>query len=241
MSELNKALCAARLEASGVIFKAGTNKHQGYGYVGHEHVIRHGAREALAKHGLSLLLVSYDLERTDVPAGKIQCQMWRGDFVLLHASGEERALVYRATIQANDKSAFVASTSLERVGLQRVLQLTGSSDEDVEHYENTDAPGFEPPRGGATNGHAAAQAPQGPPPIDRHVQGLIDRLQHATAANIEELRAEARGVFRSIYPHERQALSDAVEFAKTALEREAQDRAAEAAAQQAPASAGGAQ
>jgi hypothetical protein len=157
---LAEALVRARARLSGVVFKGGRNEHNKYPFVGHEHVIRYGVREALGRSGLALLMISITLERVDVPAGKIAVHLWQGIFRLTHAStGEFLDLTYAATVQGNDKSAFVASTSLERVALQRVLMLTGSSDEDVEAYRNTDDPRFVPP-GGPQN---AQGGPGGPP------------------------------------------------------------------------------
>jgi len=133
--ELAKALCAARGVMRGTVHKGGTNAHQRYPYVGHEHVMVSGAREALHDNGLSLVQTGVEYVG-EVPGGKVQALLWRGTFRLLHASGESLDLSYLATTQANDKSAFVASTSLDRTAFLRVLALAGSSEEDPEHDEH---------------------------------------------------------------------------------------------------------
>jgi hypothetical protein len=135
MSELAKALATARGVMRGTVHKGGTNQHQRYPYVGHEHVMVSGAREALHGNGLSLVQTSVEYVG-EVPGGKVQALLWRGNFRLLHASGESLDLSYLATTQANDKAAFVASTSLDRTAFLRVLALAGSSEEDPEHDEH---------------------------------------------------------------------------------------------------------
>lgn len=130
--ELAKALADARGMMAGTVFKGGTNAHQRYPYVGHEHVMTSGAREALSTHGLALVQTGVEYVG-EVPGGKVQALLWRGAFKLLHASGESLELVYLATTQANDKSAFVASTSLDRTAFMRVLALAGSAEWDPEH------------------------------------------------------------------------------------------------------------
>ena len=135
MSELAKALATARGVMRGTVHKGGTNQHQRYPYVGHEHVMVSGAREALHGNGLSLVQTGVEYVG-EVPGGKVQALLWRGTFRLLHASGESLDLSYLATTQANDKAAFVASTSLDRTAFLRVLALAGSSEEDPEHDEH---------------------------------------------------------------------------------------------------------
>jgi hypothetical protein len=135
MSELAKALASARGEMRGTVYKGGVNQHQRYPYVGHEHVMTSGVREAMQTNGLSLVQTGVEYVG-EVPGGKVQALLWRGTFRLLHTSGESLDLSYLATTQANDKSAFVASTSLDRTAFQRVMALAGSSEEDPEHDEH---------------------------------------------------------------------------------------------------------
>jgi hypothetical protein len=227
---LTKALCQARSKLSGTVFKSGMNQHQRYAYVGHEQVVRSGAREALGECGLALVQTNVELVSDAVPAGKVQAHLYRGEFLLLHESGESLPLTFLATVQPNDKSAFVASTSLDRVALLRLLCLAGSSDEDPEsdwHDQQTqrDRSGATP---GQLNGQQAQQA--APPPIDAAVLKLISELELATADKLDGLLASARGMFRSVFPDERKALQGAVEFAKARVQK-LQDEAAAAAAQ----------
>jgi hypothetical protein len=229
---LTKALCQARSKLSGTVFKSGMNQHQRYAYVGHEQVVRSGAREALGECGLALVQTNVELVSDAVPAGKVQAHLYRGEFLLLHESGESLPLTFLATVQPNDKSAFVASTSLDRVALLRLLCLAGSSDEDPEsdwHDQQTQRD--QHARSGATPGQLNNQPGQAaPPPIDGAVLKLISELELATADKLDGLLASARGMFRSVFPDERKALQDAVEFAKARVQK-AQDETAAAAAQ----------
>lgn len=131
--ELAKALASARaVMKSGTVYKGGTNQHQKYPYVGHEHVMTSGAREALQEHGLALVQTSVDYVG-EIPAGKNPALLWRGNFKLMHTSGESLDLVFSATTQPNDKAAFVASTGLDRTAFLRVLALAGSTEDDPDH------------------------------------------------------------------------------------------------------------
>lgn len=133
---LMAALLAARKRVSPTVHKAGKNEQQKYTYVGHEHVLAGGARDALLENGLVLLLESYELVGADsykTQSGDKQCWRWRGRFLLLHTSGEQLALAYEATTVPNDKAGFVASTALDRTAHMRVLELAGSDEENPEH------------------------------------------------------------------------------------------------------------
>jgi hypothetical protein len=129
-----------------VIRKEGKNSAQGYAYVGHEHVLTSGAREALLSQGLVLELTGTDFVGTlEIPKkdGVSLVWRWRGTFQLAHEeSGLSQMYAIEATTQANDKAAYVASTALERTMLLRLCQMSGGSKEDPEHdihdrYEET--------------------------------------------------------------------------------------------------------
>lgn len=135
---LAAALLAARKACSPTVHKAGANQAQGYKYVGHEHVLVGGARNALLEHDLVLLLESYELVGAEsyakTPNGEKLVWRWRGRFLLLHSgSGEQLSLSYEATTVTNDKAGFVASTALDRTAHMRVLELAGSDEENPEH------------------------------------------------------------------------------------------------------------
>lgn len=135
-AELAKALVKARRACDATVFKAGKNSAQGYSFTGHLHVLTGGARRALLDHGLSLVQVGVSfagVETYKTRSGEQVCWRWRGDFVLVHDSGETMALSYEATTGANDKAAFVASTALDRTAHMRVLELAGSDEENPEH------------------------------------------------------------------------------------------------------------
>ncbi len=175
---LNEALIAARRAVHALVFKANEHKGQGgYTYVSHEQVLIH-ARDALLSHGLLLeqRSVAYDGELT-VPTQRGESRVWRwtGAFALVHERGEERPYVFAATTQPNDKGAFVASTSLDRVAHMRVLQLAGTKDENAESDWHDHQPG------GVEHGAEARQTPQAPP----HGRGPARR----TPSNVVQLRA----------------------------------------------------
>lgn len=135
MSEIAKALVAARQIIAPTVYKAGKNEAQRYAYAGHEHVVTH-ARAAMLANSLVLEQVRVTHEATLAYAtrnGEQIAWLWRGDFDLLHASGESRSYSFLATTAANDKAAYVASTALDRTAILRIMQLAGSLDEDPEH------------------------------------------------------------------------------------------------------------
>jgi hypothetical protein len=136
MGELVAALVKARAQLKGTVFKAGRNDAQRFAYVGHEHVLVSGAREALLSCGLVLVQTGVEYAGESVyktSKGEATCWRWRGSFVLAHTSGAQMILSFEATTQANDKAGYVASTALDRTAHLRVLELAGSSEEDPEH------------------------------------------------------------------------------------------------------------
>lgn len=137
VEQLVPALVRARQRiTSGKVFKAGQNQHQRYAYVGHEDVVA-VARHALLAEGLTLTQVSVKyLCNLPTPTSKSAdsfAHLWEGSFWLCHESGQGQYMTFQASTQANDKSAFVASTALDRTALMRVLQLAGSAEENPEH------------------------------------------------------------------------------------------------------------
>jgi hypothetical protein len=189
--ELTKALAAARSAMKGTVYKGGTNQHQRYPYVGHEHVMTSGAREALSEQGLALVQTGVEYVG-EVPGGKVQVLLWRGSFRLLHTSGESLDLSLLATTQANDKSAFVASTSLDRTAFLRVLALAGSAEEDPEHDVHDkiaqSAPPYQPPP--RREAPPAAPSPEVQYRLD--FTALLESLRIVkTSAQLEQARAAA--------------------------------------------------
>lgn len=156
---LNAALLAARAAVSARVFKASSNQHQKYKYVSHEHVLTH-AREALLANGL--ILEQRSVVRDGVLSvasqrGESQVWCWTGTFALVHERGEERLYQFAATTQPNDKAAYVASTSLDKVAYMRLLALAGTDDENAEADWHDNQPG-----GAAYQGpHNAPARPQG--------------------------------------------------------------------------------
>lgn len=141
MSELNKALVTARAAVGPTVYKAGKNEVQRYAFVGHEHVVTH-ARAAMLAAGLVLeqTRVEYVQDLTYATRnGEQHAWLWRGDFALLHTSGESRSYSFVATTGPNDKAGFVASTALDRTAILRIMQLAGSLEEDLEHDANNQA------------------------------------------------------------------------------------------------------
>lgn len=186
------ALLAARQRVPARVHKAGKNEQQRYTYVGHEHVLVGGARDALLENGLVLLLESYEMVGADsykTQSGDKQCWRWRGRFLLLHTSGEQLGLSYEATTVPNDKAGFVASTALDRTAHMRVLELAGSDEENPEHDSN------EPPAAKTRSSKAKAKEADPPRPAawwrDQH-NSLCDRA--FKAAGIESGDADDLGL-----------------------------------------------
>lgn len=181
-SELAAALCAARAEMRGTVYKGGFNSQNKYPYVGHEDVITSGAREALTKHGLALV-------QTEVaPAGETRgfkdatVLLWRGTYQLLHTSGESLTITIHGTTHPGDKSGYQASTMIDRTVYLRLLALAGSADEDTDHdeadkrrkAEMAAAEAAQKAAGGA-NGQRTAPAQNGAP---QGAQSPAGYLQH---------------------------------------------------------------
>lgn len=138
-AELIKALVKARMACKAVVKKEGRNQAQSYSYVGHEHVLTSGAREALLTNGLVLVEsgVHYVGEmHYATKNGQQTCWRWKGEFLLLHEAGGVLKFEFEATTGTNDKTGFVASTALDRTALLRICQLAGSAHEDPEHDSN---------------------------------------------------------------------------------------------------------
>lgn len=136
MSELAKALKAAREACPPTVYKGGYNQAQRYQYVGHEQVLTSGARKALLDNGLVLTQTRVEFLgqlEYETRNGKQLCWRWRGDFELQHVSGEAKGYSFEATTGPNDKAAFVASTALDRTAHMRLLEIAGTNDENPEH------------------------------------------------------------------------------------------------------------
>jgi hypothetical protein len=212
MSELAKALCAARATMKGTVFKGGVNQHQKYPYVGHEDVMTSGARDALNAHGLAPLQTKATLVG-EVPHGKVPVLLWRATYRILHTSGEFFDTEIEGTTQAGDKCAYQANTMLDRTMYLRLLALAGSAEENTEHDAKPEraADTREP----ATNGHAGAQAAQnGAPaaPTDADITALLDGLEAAQdAAAFDRLRATSRGDRSHLQDDERTAITNAIQ------------------------------
>ncbi len=168
---LNAALIAARKAVRARVFKGNYNSHQQYKYVSHEDVLQH-CRDALLDSGLVLEQRScaYDGEQA---VRQSSVWRWSGVFALVHESGEERLYSFSATTQPNDKAAYVASTSLDKVAHMRVLQLAGTSDENAEADWHDNQPG------GAA--YSAQEAPPKRLPARSNVVDLRGRRDGAPA------------------------------------------------------------
>lgn len=136
--KLRGALAAARAKVKARVFKAGTNREQGYQYVSHEAVVEH-VREALVEQRVLVLPKSLTHKgelRWAGKSGDRVCWLWEQTFVLTHADSDEAfELAVQVTTIANDKAAFVASTAADRTLLMRIMGLAGSLEEDPEHGE----------------------------------------------------------------------------------------------------------
>ncbi len=211
MSELIKALNKARADVRATIFKKSVNEHQQYAYVSHEDVMTSGSREALIANGLVLIQTVVEFV-SEIPAGRNKALLWRGEYLLKHESGEELKLVYMATTQQNDKSAYVASTGLDKEAFQRVMQQTGSSEEDPDHDVHDRR----------TSNNNQGNQPQKQP--DPFVGGLMDKLRQATPETLDALVNDANMLRPSLAPDERAAMRTAVEFARAKVAQILEER-----------------
>lgn len=140
-AEWVRAVNSAASGCAGVIGKEGKNSHQGYAFVGHEHVIRH----VKAAMDAAELVVGAPL-RTSAPVahtnGKFAIWAWVLDIPVYHSGGHREVFQVVATTQANDKSAFVASTAADRTLRLRLMGLAGGAAEDPEHDSQGPGVGF---------------------------------------------------------------------------------------------------
>lgn len=224
MSELTKALVRARKRLGGTVFKGGANAHHKYSYVGHEHVITCGARDALLAEGLVLeqRTVKYLCE---VPAGKSgPALLWEGVHALVHESGEERLYTFSATTQLSDKSAFIASTGLDRTAILRILLLAGSSEEDPDHSVHDRWREDEQRGGGNGNGQhrqPSQQQQPAPPMIDALLDGLYKVVDPKELAVLQD---QARACYRQLPGDGQAAVKKAVDYAIARVAQAEEDR-----------------
>ena len=224
IGQLAKALARARIATPWFVTKGGFNAHSRYPYVGHPDVMAHDGRRVLAEHGLALVqvLVEYVGE---MPGSKYATLLWRGEYVLLHESGESLTLRLQATTQVNDKAAFVASTALDRTVWLRLLALAGSDDEDP---DNTGPQQPTQPAGSqAAQQQAAAQAQaaqrDGVPQADPNpkLTKLLADFAVATPETIQALVDSANVLRPSLLKPERESMRVAVETARGRLSKAA--------------------
>lgn len=127
---LAAALMLARGELKGRVFKGGNNSAQGYRYVGHEQTLM-ACRDVLLDNDLLFEQVDVSFVQ-NLEKEKGSVWLWRAKFDLEHwPTNQRRGYVHVGTTIANDKAAYVASTSIERVALLRLLHLAGSSDDEA--------------------------------------------------------------------------------------------------------------
>ena len=194
---LCRALIRARKQCRPTVHKGGHNRDQNYSYVGHEQVLVSGARQALLDNDLTLeqRAVEYIGELAyQTRSGTRPVWRWRGTYDLVHVSGEVRTYAFEATTQANDKAAFVASTSLDRVAHLRLLALAGSDEENPEHDSHDRHAQREqvavavPPSPAQTLREATVAQPAPEPP--RAPEAPRERLDAALEMFLPKLRAQ---------------------------------------------------
>lgn len=127
-----RAVNEAASAVQGVVGKGGKNSHQGYRFVGHEHVVRH-AREAMNDAGLVVGAPAASASPELHSNGKFSIWVWRFRIPVYHSGGHVETFEVVATTQGNDKAAFVASTAADRTLRLRLLGLAGGEAEDPEH------------------------------------------------------------------------------------------------------------
>ena len=140
------AINKAQSEMNSTVHKSEKNSFSNYSYVGHEQVISH-CQKALIDNGL---IVEPSI-KTDGPVpleyksrnGNQLVWSWSFTISVSHIKGHTKDYIVPVTTQANDKSAFVASTSADRTLRLRLCGLAGSNEEDPEHNSH-DARSSEP-------------------------------------------------------------------------------------------------
>lgn len=199
---LAKALAQVRLAAPWYVTKGGFNAHQKYPFVGHPDVMAHPGRTLLAEHGLALMQVGLKYN-SEIPGGKNTVLLWDGVYKLKHVSGEEEIIECQATTMAGDKSAFVASTALDRTVWLRVLALAGSEDEDPDYT------GQAPQNGDPKAAQAQRVAEQrDAPQLSQEVLGLLALLDNAQSREEAEMQlAQARVMRPKVSPYEQSAIT----------------------------------
>lgn len=127
--EMRRAYTRAMVECqqalSGTVHKGGKNTHQNYAFAGHEQVIK-VCRGAMLANGL----IVGAPERAEGPKETPKGWHWRFWIPVDHVDGHRQVAVVDATVQPNDKAAFVASTAADRTLRLRVCGLASSRDED---------------------------------------------------------------------------------------------------------------
>lgn len=196
-SKLTRALVRARKSVQATVYKSGRNKDQSYSYVGHEAVVT-SARGALLEQDLTLEQRSVEYLGELVYTtrnGPRPVWRWVGSYALVHESGEERLYRFEATTQPNDKAAFVASTSLDRVAHMRVLQLAGTDEENPEHDSHDDRARHEQPSPYRNEPFPLASQPQEGPQRPQAPLAAVVPFR-APQEPVDPLVATAVGLFR---------------------------------------------
>lgn len=167
---LYAALMRCRNALKGKVYKGGTNSAQKYNYVGHEQVIE-VTRDVLSENELLLIQTKTEyMQRVSSHDESKGLHIWRGYFTLLHVpTGETLELSFEGTTVPNDKSAYVASTAIERTALLRLFLLAGSGDRDAK-----ESPYVEDPESDHSGTDATLAAPKAAQPASAAVsQGEV--------------------------------------------------------------------
>lgn len=136
--KLRVALLKAITESKGVLDQASKNADQEYTYLGHAQALQ-DVRTAMASNGLTIEHVFLEREAdTWIPTsrGDALRHAWRGICLITHVEGGILPRVVRAFTMPNDKSAFVASTSIDRVLMLRLMRMGGHKTDEPEQNKD---------------------------------------------------------------------------------------------------------
>ena len=129
-------LAQACKDVAGLVAKGGKNTAQNYAFVGHAHVLEH-CRFSLLANGivigaprLSVLQPPYEYP---AKGGNRALLVFSFTIPVFFKSGHVEEFDICATVQPNDKAAFVASTAADRTLRLRLCGLGGGDAEDPEH------------------------------------------------------------------------------------------------------------
>ena len=135
---LRIALVKAISECQGVLDQTSKNADQEYTYLGHAQALQ-AVRKAMFDNGLTIEQVLLEREADiwiPTSRGEALRHSWRGICLITHVGGGILPRIVRGFTMPNDKSAFVASTVIDRVILLRLMRMGGHKTDEPEQNKD---------------------------------------------------------------------------------------------------------